>query len=227
MAFTLKEIVPWGRSFFEYQKMFALTESDLKEKILGCADGPASFNAGLTAKGGEIVSIDPLYRFSQEGIRERIDQVFGTVLEETRKNAHEFIWTSISSVDHLGEIRREAMEAFLEDYPRGVEEGRYLDNSLPELPFNSGEFGLAVCSHYLFLYSPHLSLDFHLQSIRELCRVARKVRIFPLLELGAIPSRHLESVIDCLTREEYRVAVEAVPYEFQRGGNRMMCIEGP
>jgi hypothetical protein len=53
------------------------------------------------------------------------------------------------------------------------------------------------------------------------------VRIFPLLELGAIPSRHLESVIDCLTREEYRVAVEAVPYEFQRGGNRMMCIEGP
>ena len=207
--------------------MFSLTDSDLKERILGCADGPASFNAGLTDQGGTVVSIDPLYRFPQEGIRERIDQVFGTVLEETRKNAHEFIWTSISSVDDLGEIRREAMEAFLEDYPRGLEEGRYLDNSLPELPFNSGEFGLAVCSHYLFLYSSQLSLDFHLQSIRELCRVARKVRIFPLLELGAVPSRHLESVIDCLTREGYRVAVETVPYEFQRGGNRMMCIEGP
>lgn len=227
MAFTLNEIVPWGRSFSEYRKMFALTDTDLEERILGCADGPASFNAGLTAQGGTVVSIDPLYRFSQEGIRERIGQVFETVLDETRKSAHEFIWTTISSVDHLGEIRRQAMEAFLEDYPRGLEEGRYLDSSLPELPFKTGEFGLAVCSHYLFLYSPHLSHDFHLQSIRELCRVAREVRVFPLLELGAVPSRHLESVMDCLTREGYRVAVEAVPYEFQRGGNRMMCIEGP
>jgi hypothetical protein len=53
------------------------------------------------------------------------------------------------------------------------------------------------------------------------------VRVFPLLELGAVPSRHLDSVMDCLTREGYRVAVETVPYEFQRGGNRMMSIEGP
>lgn len=172
------------------------------------------------------MSVDPLYRFSREGIRERIGQVFETVLEETRKNAHEFMWTSITSVDHLGEIRRQAMEAFLEDYPGGLAEGRYLDSSLPDLPFQDRAFGLAVCSHYLFLYSSHLSLDFHLQSIRELCRVAREVRIFPLLELGAVPSRHLEPVMECLTREGYRAEVRTVPYEFQRGGNRMLCIEG-
>lgn len=225
MAFTLHEVVPWGRSFSEYRKMFALTDSDLEARILGCADGPASFNAGLTAQGGRIVSIDPLYRFSQEGIRERIGQVFGTVLDETRKNAHEFMWTTISSVDQLGKIRQQAMDAFLEDYPRGLDEGRYRDFSLPELPFKSGEFGLAVCSHYLFLYSSHLPLDFHLQSIRELCRVAREVRIFPLLELGAVPSRHLDAVMECLAREGYRVAAKTVPYEFQRGGNRMLCIE--
>lgn len=227
VAFTLNEVVPWGRSFSEYQKMFALTDSDLEKRILGCADGPASFNAGLTAQGGKVVSTDPLYRFSRQGIRERIGQVFETVLEETRKNAHEFMWTSIFSVEHLGEIRRQAMDAFLEDYPRGLEEGRYRDSSLPDLPFQTREFGLAVCSHYLFLYSPHLSLDFHLQSIRELCRVAREVRVFPLLELGAVPSRHLEPVMECLIREGYRVAIRTVPYEFQRGGNRMMQIEGP
>ena len=207
--------------------MFALTDSDLEGRILGCADGPASFNAGLTAQGGTVVSVDPLYRFSREGIRERIGQVFQTVLEETRKNAHEFMWTSITSIDHLGEIRRLAMEAFLEDYPRGLAEGRYLDCSLPDLPFQDKKFGLAVCSHYLFLYSPHLSLDFHLQSIRELCRVAREVRVFPLLELGAVPSRHLEPVMECLTREGYRVEVRTVAYEFQRGGNSMLRIEGP
>lgn len=226
MPFTLNEVVPWGRSYEEYRKMFALTGVDLDHRILGSADGPASFNAGLTAKGGSVVSVDPLYRFSGEAIRERIDQVFATILGETRKNAHEFVWTSIPSVERLGVMRREAMDEFLEDYPRGIEEGRYIDASLPELPFETGVFDLALCSHYLFLYSPHLSLDFHLQSIRELCRVAREVRIFPLLELGAVPSRHLETVMETLSREKYRITIETVSYEFQRGGNRMMRIHG-
>ena len=51
MPFTLDQIVPWGRSFDEYVKMFALTEADLEKRILGCGDGPASFNAVMRTKG--------------------------------------------------------------------------------------------------------------------------------------------------------------------------------
>lgn len=69
MGVTLNEIVPWGRSFSEYQKMFDLTDSDLEERILGCADGPASFNAGLTAQVGTVVSVDPLYSFLKKEFR--------------------------------------------------------------------------------------------------------------------------------------------------------------
>ncbi|MHB1563187.1 MAG: SAM-dependent methyltransferase [Leptospirillum sp.] len=224
MGFRLEEVVPWGRSFEEYTGMFALTDRDLEERILGCADGPASFNAELTWRGGRVVSADPLYRFSREEIRERIGQVFDTVLDQTRKNVHEFVWTTIPSVEALGQTRLSAMNDFLEDYPGGLGEGRYLDVSLPNLSFEDQAFGLALCSHYLFLYSPHLSEEFHLRSIRELCRVAREVRIFPLLELGAVPSRHLDSVRNTLSGEGYRISVEEVPYEFQRGGNRMMRI---
>ena len=224
MVFTLNEIVPWGRSYEEYRDMFALSDKDLSERILGCADGPASFNAVLTRRGGKIVSVDPLYRFSRKEIRSRIDQVFETVLTETRKNAHEFVWGTISSVGALGETRRKAMDDFLDDFPEGLGEERYIDASLPELPFREKEFELALCSHYLFLYSPHLSLDFHLRSIRELCRVAREVRIFPLLELGAVPSRHLEAVQKKLREQEYTVSIVPVDYEFQRGGNRMMKV---
>ena len=224
MAFRLEEVVPWGRSFEEYRRMFALSDKDLTQRILGCADGPASFNAGLTTRGGAVVSVDPLYRFSGEEIRSRIDLVFETVLDETRKNAHEFVWETIASVEALGQTRRKAMDEFLEDYPDGVEEGRYLDGSLPKLPFREKEFNLALCSHYLFLYSPHLSIDFHVGSIRELCRVAREVRIFPLLELGAVPSRHLDEVRKKLREEEYTVSIVPVDYEFQRGGNRMMKV---
>lgn len=45
MPFTLENIVPWGRSLDEYISMFQLSGKDLDAKILGCADGPASFNA--------------------------------------------------------------------------------------------------------------------------------------------------------------------------------------
>jgi SAM-dependent methyltransferase len=225
MSFTLSQVVPWGRSFDEYVAMFALTEAELDGRILGCGDGPASFNAALTRRGGHVVSVDPLYRFAADDIRERIRQTGAEVLEQTRKNAHEFVWTSIRSVEELGRRRAAAMEEFLSDYPAGVAEKRYVEGELPHLPFPDGVFDLAVCSHLLFLYSQHLSADFHVESIRELCRVAGEARLFPLLELGTRPSRHVDAVRARLTAAGYSVSIRSVPYEFQRGGNQVMSVQ--
>lgn len=227
MTFTLETVVPWGRSFEEYQALFALSESDLGQRILGGADGPASFNATLTQRGGRVVSVDPLYAFSDAEIQSRIDATYDVVLEQTRTNAHEFVWQHIPNVEALGRIRRAAMEAFLADYPAGRAVGRYQAASLPTLPFDDGAFDLALCSHFLFLYSAHFDEPFHLAALRELCRVAREARIFPLLELGSQPSRHLAAVIAQLTREGYTLRVETVSYEFQRGGNQMLRVSGP
>ena len=47
MSVRLDHIVPWGRSLDEYRLMFNLTESELGSTILGCGDGPASFNAEI------------------------------------------------------------------------------------------------------------------------------------------------------------------------------------
>jgi hypothetical protein len=57
MGFTLDKVVPWGRSFDEYIKLFDLAETDLQRRILGCGDGPAEFNSELSNRGGNIVSI--------------------------------------------------------------------------------------------------------------------------------------------------------------------------
>jgi hypothetical protein len=76
----------------------------------------------------------------------------------------------------------------------------------------------------LFLYSKLLSLEFHVESIKELCRVAPEARIFPLLELGARPSRHLDPVTKQLEEDGFHVEIESVPYEFQKGGNRMLRV---
>jgi len=227
MSFTLEQVVPWGRSFEEYVAMFALSDTDLGKRILGCGDGPASFNALLTRQGGEVVSLDPLYRFSTAEIRERIRKTYEEVMEQTRRNQHEFMWTTIKTVEELGRVRMAAMEIFLDDYALGVQQGRYVDGELPHLPFAEKAFDLAVCSHLLFLYSEQFSEAFHTTSIRELCRAAGEVRIFPLLELGTRPSRHLRPVTASLRSEGYAVTRVTVPYEFQRGGNQMLQVKKP
>lgn len=225
MAFTLDKIVPWGRSFDEYVAMFALSREDLEKHILGCGDGPASFNSILTKHGGQVLSIDPIYHFSEDEIRNRIYETYAEVIEQTRQNKDEFVWHHISSVEELGRVRMEAMKEFLSDYPTGQKAGRYIEASLPTLPFKDGAFDIALCSHFLFLYSEQLSEGFHVQSIKELCRVSYEVRVFPLLELGAKKSRHLERIIDRLAKDGFAVSIEKVPYEFQKGGNEMMKIK--
>ena len=222
--FTLDKVVPWGRSFDEYRRMFSLTERDLAGRIVGCADGPASFNAEATQRGARVVSCDPLYAFSASEVRGRIAATSQDIIEQTRQNRHEFVWTSIKSPEELLDVRMHAMELFLADYDRGKDEGRYVTAELPRLPFEDGSFDLAVCSHFLFLYSQQLGEPFHHTAMKEMCRVAKEVRIFPLLALGAIGSSHVAPVADALRQLGHSVSIEHVPYEFQRGANKMMRI---
>lgn len=133
--FTLEQVVPWGRSFDEYQGMFALSHEDLTLRIVGCGDGPASFNAEATRRGVRVVSCDPIYRFGMNEIRKRIEETGKEILSEVRRNVDEFVWTTIRSVDNLYEVRMKAMGEFLKDYKTGKNEARYVNAELPKLPF--------------------------------------------------------------------------------------------
>src|SRR5256885_987119 len=107
--FTLDQVVPWGRSYDEYQRMFALTADDLGLRIVGCGDGPASFNCEATRRGAKVVSCDPIYRYDVAQLRSRIAATCHEVLEQTRRNADEFVWQSVRSVEELGQVRMAAM----------------------------------------------------------------------------------------------------------------------
>lgn len=224
MAFTLDRVVPWGRSFAEYERMFALTEADFAGRILGCADGPASFNAEATKRGANIVSVDPLYAFQPAEIRAQIKNVAPRVLEQTWQNRHDFVWTQFKSIEALGWTRLRAMVRFLKDLPAGREAGRYVPAELPALPFANRAFNLALCSHFLFLYSDQLNERFHIDSVVELCRVADEVRIFPLLALSNESSPHVNAVRKAVEQMGWEAHLERVPYEFQRGGDKMLRI---
>jgi Methyltransferase domain len=168
--------------------------------------------------------LPPLYEFDAQVVRGRITETYEQVLEQTRRNLDEFVWDTIRSVDELGVVRMEAMQNFLADFEAGRLQGRYIQADLPALPFPDKSFDLAVCSHFLFLYSEQLTAEFHQAAIIELCRVASEVRIFPLLALGGRPSPHISPVTECLRSQGLEVTKERALYEFQRGGNQMMRV---
>jgi hypothetical protein len=221
--FTLDRVVPWGRSFEEYRRMFALSDADLQLRILGCADGPASFNAESTRRGAAVISIDPLYRLDTGTIRDRIAATYDQMLEQAQRNRQQFVWDTIQSVEELGRMRMQTMQVFLDDYDLGKRQGRYVDAELPSIALPDKPFDLALCSHFLFLYTEQLPLAFHQSAILELCRVAREVRIFPLLTMDGRSSPYVERIVDDLNGSR-EISLETVPYEFQRGGNQMMRV---
>ncbi len=202
--------------------MFLLTDADLQKSILGCGDGPAAFNAELTKAGGKVVSVDPVYRFTVEQIRSRVREVYPEIMSEVSNNPGDYVWESIRDIEHLGKVRMEAMERFFDDYEQGKQTGRYIDSSLPELPFEDSTFDLALCSHYLFLYSEHVNLEEHLLSMKELCRVSNEVRVYPLVTLEGNLSPHLDAVMQELRNDGLDVSFHKARYRFQKGAEEML-----
>jgi hypothetical protein len=204
--------------------MFALTDSDLDRRIIDCGGGPASFNVEVTERGGTVVSCDPLYEFSADEIDTRIRETTPAIIEHVTVDRDRYIWTSFDSPEQMIDARLATMRKFLADFSTGLDQGRYRPAALPALPFAEGALDLALCSHLLFTYSDQLSLEDHIASIREMTRVASEARIFPLLHNTGEPSPHLEPLIETLSNEGYSAVEQAVSYEFQRGGNKMLVV---
>ena len=90
----LNEVIPWGRSFEEYRLIFGLQERDLARPILGCGDGPASFNAEATRRGHRVLSCDPVYVLSGAAIQQRVEGCCEQVLAQVRENQEQFLWAT-------------------------------------------------------------------------------------------------------------------------------------
>ena len=223
MLLQLDEKIPWGRCLHEYKGMFSLTPSDLNLEILDCAGGTASFNAEMTRLGNKVISCDRVYQFTAEQINARLLDS-DTFIENFEVNLGSYRWKIFTSPSQLAEVRWNATQEFLEDFPSGLQQDRYVTAELPVLPFGNGRFHLALCSHFLFT-DPHLSEEFHLEAITEMCRVAREVRVFPLLQsFSGEESHHSDRIVTELRNRSFRVDHQTVDYEFQKGVNQMLRV---
>ncbi len=224
MAFFLKNVVPWGRNLNEYRKMFQLSEEDFSRKIISFGDGPASFNSEAAGLGCHITSIDPIYQYTRAEIEKRIDETKSIVMEQTKNNINNFVWTQIKDPSELERIRLTAMKAFLADYERGKTEKRYICHELPDrTAFHDNAFDIGLSSHFLLLY-PALGYDFHIGSINEMLRICKEVRIFPMVDLDGKKTELTNNVIEHFNKSCH-VKIISTSYEFQKGGNQMLSIK--
>jgi len=223
-TFELKSVVPWGRTLEEYRTFFQLTDEDLQKNILSIGDGPASFNSEMHQKGNRVVSVDPIYGFSTTQLQDRIEETRTEVMTQVRNNVEKFVWTTIKNPDELECIRIETMQQFISDFAFGKVENRYVAHEMPSpIEHTDDSFDLGLSSHFLMLYSK-LGLEFHIQSISEMLRLCKEVRIFPLLNLNAEKSEVLDGIVEYFNKK-YVVEIKKVDYEFQKNGNQMLSIK--
>ena len=123
MAITLEKVVPFGRSLEEYRRMFSLSANDLKKRIVGVGDGPASFNAEMNELGNRVTSIDPVYVFSATEIEGQFKAVVDRIIDQVKATPGDWVWSYHSSPDALKQARIEVANTFRKDYEKGKIEG--------------------------------------------------------------------------------------------------------
>lgn len=219
-GFAITGTVPWGRDAAEYAAFFALGEREAGWRILDCGGGPSSFTAETVRRGGDAVAVDPLYGRPGSEIASRVDEAAQVMRDGLATTQGRFVWDLYGSIEALVARRLATMRAFLADYGPG----RYVGGALPSLPFADRSFDLVLCSHLLFLYDHVLDGAFHEAALLEMLRLGREVRVFPLLDLGGRPSRLVGPVTRRLAAHGIAATTKPVPYEFQKGGNRMLRL---
>ena len=213
----------WGRSATEYEAFFALSDVPTSARVLDCGGGPSSFSAGWGGKGRFLVAVDPVYRLSGRNIEADFESTSARMLKGAREAYARFIWDQYESPESVVRLRRDVLSTFLRDFRSASASGRYVAGLLPNLPFRAKSFDLVLCSHLLFLYSAEFDTETHISYLRELFRVGREVRVYPLLDMAGNRSRHLDHTIQKM-RDRADVEIVPVPFEFRRGDTNMLRL---
>lgn len=217
------EFLVSARSFDEYRAMFALTDADLRGRVLDCPGGGASFTAAARARGAAAVAVDPVYATPARQLIGRLAGELARGSAWATANAERYRWDFYG--DPAGHARLRAQSAAL--FARGLAEhpDHCAAAALPHLPFRTGAVDLVLSSHLLFTYADRLDAGFHVAALRELARVGTEVRVYPLVDQAGRALPHLlAAVVAELGDAGLQVGIEEVPYEFQRGARSMLRL---
>jgi len=221
----MRKRVLWGHHVSEYKEMFDVSDAALQANLLEYGCGPSAVNAELHEAGTTVVSMDPLFALSKPELIQKVTEDFNERVKQVRADQTQFQVESYGGMDAFLASRRAGMEVFFADYNAGVEEGRYKALAAGALPFENFAFDLALSSHYLFANAAdNDAVAYHVETIQELARVAKEVRIFPLIERAGTPSMLLGPVLLGLQQANFGVEVREVSCALYPEGNAMLHV---
>ncbi|HAT8888734.1 TPA: hypothetical protein JBA60_02590 [Legionella pneumophila subsp. pneumophila] len=221
----MRKLVLWGHGIEDYREMFDLPQGVENLRLLEYGCGPSVVNYQQTqVKKKGVVSCDPLFVLDKDTLLAKAKMIFANMAEEVRQHQDQFDFSRNGSLDKLLQERQEGMMQFFADYEQGKADGRYLGLTDYHLPFADFTFDFALSSHYFFADLDEQTVDFHLIAIRELARVAKEVRIFPLIDREGNTSQFLGPVLLGLQQENYGVEVREVAFHLHKSGNAMLRV---
>ncbi|GGI79284.1 class I SAM-dependent methyltransferase [Legionella impletisoli] len=220
----MRELVLWGHHVEEYKEMFDLSWSDFDKRILEYGCGPSAINTELNESTDHVVSCDPLFNLDKSTLSTKVSLIFEDMTLHVKQDQDKFDFSRYNGLEQLIAKRRQGIQEFFADYEQGRVEGRYMPVKDFTLPFADFSFDFALSSHYLFADLDDQDVEFHLKIIKELARVAKEVRIFPLIDRHGQPSPFLGPVLLGLQQENYGTEVRKVQYTLQHQGNAMLRV---
>jgi len=223
MEGVIRDLLLSGHTLLDYQHMFDLTDADLSKSFLTVASGFDTFNTEMTTQGNHVISCARNYHMTPEDMTALAYENLARMQDHFEEHQEQYQLDTTATFKEVKQKLVGAAEQFLEDYPEGLEDGRYRGDVLPDLHFDDATFDYCLSSHFLFATS-ELSETMHVQAIKEMARVAQEVRIFPLSNAFGEISPLLGPVMLALQQTHYGVEVKQVEYEFQRGSNAMLRI---
>ncbi|MDF1757737.1 MAG: hypothetical protein P1U74_05525 [Legionellaceae bacterium] len=220
----MRRLALWGQHLDEYRDMFDLKDDDLNKRFLEYNSGASAFNFELHNKSLNCVSCDPWFNLDKNSLEEKINTNFDERMSQLESNLNKIDVSRYGSFEKLISYRRLGMESFLADYESGLQSNRYMAISEDHLPFSDFSFDFALVANNFFADLDFHTVDHHLGLIKELAKVAKEVRIFPLVDSKGEPSPLLGPILLGLNQDNYGVEVRDVSYHLQPRGNAMLRI---
>lgn len=210
-----------GFDFEQTKQMFDLTEAELDMRILSCYAGGSSFTSIMTKQSKKAVACDPSYQLSKKELKAAIADALARLQADVHYHAQHY------NTDINAKIakQKKSIEIFLEDYESGVKELRYQDQALPTLDFEKKSFDLILLSHHLFTYSQDFTVQYHIETIQSLLRIADELRIYPLVTESDEISCYIGEVVLALQQQGLNVEIKAVNFEYQKKANAMLRVD--
>lgn len=221
---VMRRIALWGQHLDEYRDMFGLTAADLSKNFLEYNSGASAFNAELSKLNTKCISCDPWFDLELEELAEKINTNFNNRLKQLENNLQNIDVSRYGSFAKLIAYRRQGIAEFLQDFVKGKDDKRYIGPQGASLPFADFSFDFAVVANNFFADLDYQTVEYHVAIIKELGRVAKDVRIFPLVDVNGVPSSLLGPIIMGLHQDNFGVEVKDVAYHLQPKGNAMLRV---